>query len=234
MTDHAGTPDTRVEVCGSAGACAAGGGTPLSPHAQHATTHAIIHGRCMARDPITRDTVPTVRLAIILGFASALAGAAGCAAATAEDPLTIGLAIPRDVAETQLHAHQYCRTSIEPPAAQEVYPRCDRPGTEWGDSWVVARYVKDQLVELRRWERYADDNHAVERWNQLVSARSHDGTELTTDLRQLGLLEPGTRAVKAYQLDAHTVAAVYLLQPSPPENANVLEKVSMLPAAPTR
>ena len=94
---------------------------------------------------------------------------------------------------------------------------------------MVARYVKDQLVELRRLERYRDDNHAVERWNDLVAARAASGSpEVTSTLREHGLLEPGTRAVKAYQLDAHTVAAVYLLQPSPPDNANVLERVAII------
>src|SRR5262249_55465847 len=96
---------------------------------------------------------------------------AGCAGSTAEAPLTVPLGIPRAQAEHDLRAHQYCHKD-NPPTAEEMFPRCDRPGTEWGESWVTARFDGDTLVELKRWERYSDDTRAVQRWNQLVSERA--------------------------------------------------------------
>lgn len=164
---------------------------------------------------------------------------AACAGMTAEAPLTVALGQQRAAAESDLHAHQYCRESNDPPQRQEVYPRCDRPGTEWGDSWVAAVFEHDQLVELRRWERYSDDAHAVERWNQLVGDRSKitpPSEAAAQALRERGLLQPGTRTVRAFQVDDRTIVGVYLLTPSEPENATVLEKVSFLPdpSAPTQ
>ena len=159
---------------------------------------------------------------------------AACAGATAEAPLTVQLNVSRVDAEKALHAHQYCRKDENPPQPQEVYPRCDRPGTEWGDSWVQARYEGDRLVELRRWERYADDAHAVERWNQLVAERAKltpESAEAAQAIRDKGLLEPGTRSMKAFRVDASTVVGIYLLQPQEPERAAVLEKISLIDRA---
>jgi hypothetical protein len=153
----------------------------------------------------------------------------GCVNMTADQPLTVALGQRRAATETDLHQHQYCRKNADPPQRQEVYPRCDRPGTEYGDSWVTATYEKDRLVELRRWERYADDQHAIERWNQLVGERSKltpPSDEAANALRKRGLLQEGTRTVRAFRIDAQTIVGVYLLTPSPPENAAILEKIA--------
>jgi hypothetical protein len=102
---------------------------------------------------------------------------------------------------------------------------------------VQATYEGDKLVELRRWERYADDAHAIERWNQLVAAHlklAPESGEAAQAIRDKGLLEPGTRSMKAFRIDANTVVAVYLLQPAPPENAAVLEKLSLSAGAGVR
>lgn len=155
----------------------------------------------------------------------------GCSGLTADSPLTVSLGQPRATAETDLHAHQYCRKTTDPPQRQEVYPRCDRPGTEWGDSWVAAIYEGDKLIELRRWERYADDAHAIERWNQLVGERSKltaPSEDAARALRDRGMLQAGTRTVRAFRVDDRTIVGVYLLTPSPPENAAVLEKITYL------
>jgi len=45
-------------------------------------------------------------------------------------------------------------------------------------------------------------------------------------LRDKGLVEAGTRTVKAFRDKDGTVVGVYLLTPSPPQNANVLEKIT--------
>ncbi|MDQ3370143.1 MAG: hypothetical protein M3680_32395 [Myxococcota bacterium] len=127
------------------------------------------------------------------------------------------------------------------PATTEVYPRCDRPGTEWGESWVTARYAEGKLVELKRYERFSDDARAVERWNELVGARTRLGpesAEATAELRTREL-EPGTRSVKVFRVDAETIVGVYLMTPTSPrrdasegssnEGASILEAVVRSP-----
>jgi hypothetical protein len=153
--------------------------------------------------------------------------AAGCAAQAADGPLTISLGLSRDAAERELHAHQYCKRAGEPAERKEIYPRCDRPGPEVSDSWVTAIYDHDRLVELRRFERFSDDARAVERWNQLVGERTKVAPSSDDATHQLGAkgLEPGTRAVKAFDIDARTIVGVYLLTPQPPEDASILERV---------
>jgi hypothetical protein len=156
---------------------------------------------------------------------------AGCAGTTAEAPLTVSLGLPRADAERALREHQYCHTA-NPPTAEEMFPRCDRPGTEWGESWVTARFDGDTLVELKRWERFTDDARATERWNQLVMARakvSPESPEAIAALRDKGLLEAGTRTVKAFRVGADTIVGVYLLTPTEPQQANVLEAIVRSP-----
>ncbi|HEY5936668.1 MAG TPA: hypothetical protein VIU61_18595 [Kofleriaceae bacterium] len=158
---------------------------------------------------------------------SPLATLGGCGGVTAESPLTVSLGIPRDQARIALEHHKYCRKQDGPPQKTETFVRCDRPGLEWGESWVVAHYDGDTLVELKRYERFSDDARAVERWNQLVEARTKVtpmSAEADRVLRDK-LLEPGTRTVKAFRVDAGTLAGVYLLTPTPPEDASILEAI---------
>ncbi len=158
---------------------------------------------------------------------------AGCASTTAEAPLTISLGLGREATTTALHDHQYCH-KVDPPQKIETYPRCNRVGSEWGESWVTAAFENDKVVEIRRWERFTEDSHAVERWNQLVLERNKivpESEGALAVLRTQGLLQPGTRAVKAFQIDPTTVVAVYLLAPSPPEEASVLEKIVLVGGA---
>lgn len=156
----------------------------------------------------------------------------GCGGVSAEAPLTVKLGATRDQTITTLKSHKYCPKAGMPAARMETYPRCDRPGTEWGESWVTARYENDRLVEVRRYERFTDENRAVERWNQLVDDRAKISTESPEATKALSsrLLEPGTRTVKAFRADADTVVGVYLLNPTPPEEASVLEALILVPA----
>ena len=158
---------------------------------------------------------------------SPLAVLGGCGGVTAESPLTVSLGIPRDQAQIALEHHRYCRKQDGPPQKTETFVRCDRPGLEWGESWVVARYEGDTLVELKRYERFSDDGRAVERWNQLVEARAKvtPGSPDADHALRDKLLEPGTRTVKAFRVDAGTLAGVYLLTPTPPEDASILEAI---------
>jgi len=166
-----------------------------------------------------------------VAFACCLGLAVACGGLSAEHPLTIPLGLQRTQADAALKQHNYCHTADGPRAEAELYPRCDRPGAEWGESWVNAKYEHDRLVELRRYERFTDDARATERWNYLVSERNKvtpESTEASQALRSK-LLEPGTRTVKAFRIDADTVVGVYLLTPRPPDEASVLEAVIRIP-----
>jgi hypothetical protein len=155
----------------------------------------------------------------------------GCAGPSAEAPLRVKLGVSRDQTTTELRAAQFCHKD-EGGAPQKVvtYPRCERAATEWGESWVTAKYDDNKLVELRRYERFTEDDRAIERWNQLIADRakiSAESPDAAAALRSKGL-EPGTRTMKAFRVDADTVVAVYLLTPTPPEEASVLEAIVRL------
>ncbi len=154
-----------------------------------------------------------------------------CGGITAEHPLTISLGLQRDRVTTELKKHKYCHTADGPAPNLDLYPRCGRVGTEYGESWVTGRFENDRLIELRRYERFSDDVHATERWNQLVTDRNTltpGSAEADAALRARPL-EPGTRTVKAFRVDAETIVGVYLLTPSPPENASILEAIFHIP-----
>jgi hypothetical protein len=156
-------------------------------------------------------------------------GLAACCGVTAESPLTIPLGLSHDATTQALRGHQFCRTDREVDGPQRVYPRCDRAGAELGDAWVTASFQGDRLVGLRRWERYGDDARAVERWNELVGERMKASAPSDAALKALkdkGQVQGGTRAVKAFLQADGTVIGVYLLTPTPPENASVLEQIS--------
>ncbi len=174
-----------------------------------------------------------MRLPALLLMASVTS--AGCGASALDRPLTVPLGLDRQGTAAALRRFDYCPG--EPTeAALEVFPRCDRPGSEWGDSWVQVEYEGDRLIRVRRWERYDDDERAVERWNQLVALRAKLGPEsdpARQALRQLRQLPAGTRSWTAFQHgDANDVAvAVFLLTPTAPENAAILEEIVALPTA---
>jgi len=160
---------------------------------------------------------------------------AACGGATAESPLTVQLGLSHAQTEQMLGKHQFCletsSATIPQTQQKQVYPRCKRAASEHGESWVIAIYDGDKLVELRRFERYGEDDKAVERWNEMIADRMKTSPPDDAALQQIkdkGLLEPGTRSVKAFRGEEGTVVGVYLLTPFPPENANVLEKVTYL------
>jgi hypothetical protein len=166
---------------------------------------------------------------------AAVVFAVGCGGAVAEAPLMVQLGIGHDATEQALRDHQFCletrSSDVKHKQQKQVYPRCKRAASEHGDAWVVARYDGDRLVELRRFERYGDDNQAVERWNELVTARmklAQPSEQALQQIKERGELEAGTRTVKAFPGEDGTVVGVYLLTPAPPDNANVLEKITFV------
>ncbi|HEY5926924.1 MAG TPA: hypothetical protein VIV11_34795 [Kofleriaceae bacterium] len=158
---------------------------------------------------------------------------AACAGPRAERPLEMQLGLSHDATEKRLREHQFClqtsTSTVKHTQQKQLYPRCSRSEAEHGDAWVIAIYDGDKLVELRRYERYGDDARAVERWNELVGDRTKKTAASDKALQQIkdrGLLQPGTRSVKAFDGLPGTVVGVYLLTPYPPDNANVLEQVT--------
>jgi hypothetical protein len=158
---------------------------------------------------------------------------AACGGPVAESPLTMQLGLSHEATEKSLRAHQFCletsSSTVKYTEQKQVYPRCERAAAEHGDAWVVAIYEGDKLVELRRYERFPDDNRAIERWNELVSERMKKGPASEAALQKMknrGVLPSGTRSVKAFDGEPGTVVGVYLLAPSPPDQANVLEQVT--------
>lgn len=158
---------------------------------------------------------------------------AACGGPVAESPLTMQLGLTHDATEKALKAHQFCletsSSTVKGTEQKQVYPRCDRAASEHGDAWVIAIYDGDKLVELRRYERYPDDNKAVERWNEMITERMKKSQPSDAALQQIkdrGMIQAGTRSVKAFVGEPGTVVGVYLLTPSPPDQANILEQVA--------
>lgn len=158
---------------------------------------------------------------------------AACGGAAADSPLTMRLGLSHEATEQELRAHHFCLEThpsvVKYTQQKQRYPRCERAASEHGDAWVIAVYDHDKLVELRRYERFGDDNRAVERWNELIAARTKTSPASDDALQQIkdkGMLQPGTRSVQAFAGEPGTVVGVYLLEPSPPENAQILEQVT--------
>jgi hypothetical protein len=152
----------------------------------------------------------------------------GCGGITAESPITLKVGTDRATARKELRAHKFCfKEDGGPQPNPDVLTRCSRAGAEWGESWVAVRYEAEKVVEVKRYEQYSDDARAVERWNQLVGDRTklHPDAPDATTFIQSKALEPGTRSVKAWRLDPQTVVGAYLLTPTPPANASVLEAI---------
>ena len=78
---------------------------------------------------------------------------------------------------------------------------------------------------MRGWSR----STTVTSSNELIGERMKKSPVSESALQKIkdkGLLQTGTRSVKAFDGEPGTVVGVYLLTPYPPENANVLEQVT--------
>ncbi len=165
-----------------------------------------------------------VRHTVLVAVMSA--GLAGCAAQRAEGPLAVPLGLSRGDTAKALRHYDFC-PQLEAARSEEIYPQCDRPGTGYGDAWVVASYTGGSLVRLQRFERWSDPARATERWNQLVEKRSAS-TPVSPDARarisQRQIIPAGTRSWVAFQAGADLVG-VYLLEPAGPQDPSILEEI---------
>ena len=167
-----------------------------------------------------------LRSAMLVVGACASACASACAGVSAEAPLLIAPGQSREATVAALQHHEFCRPK-HPPAALETYPRCDRPGSEDGDAWVQAEYRDNQLIELRRFERYASPAVASNRWNQLVAAYAERApiTEAArAAYRAKRKLPAGVKRWVAVQWK-DAICAVSLLTPESDEAPALLENV---------
>lgn len=186
------------------------------------------------RTGIPRGRLPPLRATRACTIVTLLVLLVGCAKSTPEAPLRVNLGLDRAATTRAMSDHQYCWEEQRPPTRYENYKRCERPGPEWGESWVTTVFDQksDKLVEVRRWERFTDAGRATERWNQLIGDRAKTtpmSDEALATLRASGLLQAGTKALKAFR-DGDVVIGVYLLEPTPPEEASILERIVALPA----
>ncbi len=163
----------------------------------------------------------------LLALALALGSAAACVSA-AEGALDVPLGIPRDQVAAAVRRYDFCLGDLGT-RAEQTFPRCNRPGIDYRDAWVVAGYDAGRLVRLARYERWDDEPRAIERWNALIAARTRLTGPASDDARQAVLtrhdLPPGTRSWQAFRASDGVLVAIYLLAPVPPSNASVLEEL---------
>lgn len=162
-----------------------------------------------------------------IGFSLLLAvSALACAAQRAEGPLFLSLGLSRGETASALRHYDFC-AQVEPARADEVYPQCDRPGTGYGDAWVIAHYQIGRLVRVQRFERWSDDARAAERWNQLVekrAARQPVSPDARARLSARGPVPEGTTAWAAFQ-SGDDLVGVYLLKPPSADAPSILEEI---------
>jgi hypothetical protein len=162
-----------------------------------------------------------------IGFLLVLAvSALGCASQRAEGPLFVSLGMSRGETASALRHYDFC-AQVEPARADEVYPQCDRPGTGYGDAWVIAHYHTGRLVRLQRFERWTDDARAAERWNQLVEKRSAKqpvSPDARARLSARGPVPEGTTTWAAFQ-SGDDLVGVYLLNPASADAPSILEEI---------
>jgi hypothetical protein len=161
---------------------------------------------------------------------------AGCGGAAAEGPLTIPTGMDRPGLVHELEHHAYCAGKDPPDAKthEEIFPRCDAPGLDYGQSWVVVSYDEGGRVEkLQRWEKYSDADRLQDRFNDLVAkrtAQSGPASDLAKS-RMLAVqpLPPGTKTWVAFQAGDYALAGIYLVDPQPPAYASLLEEIVAAP-----
>jgi hypothetical protein len=162
---------------------------------------------------------------------------AACGGASVQAPLNVAIGTTRAELVAQLRG-AYCQGPEEPTegALTETFPRCDAPGAEYAQSWVVA-YFDDsgRVMKLQRWEKYGEADRALERFNELVEKRSQAaGPPSDAAKKQIGSQEElpmGTRTWVAFPRGETALVGVYLLDPRPPEYANVLEEIVEIQSA---
>jgi hypothetical protein len=157
---------------------------------------------------------------------------AACGGASAEGPLTVPIGLSRDQTARELRHHQYCtgKEHVPPEATAETFPRCDAPGHEFSQSWVVAHFDgSGRVFKVQRWERYEEEDRGLERFNQLIEKRAAVAGPPTDDAKSLlsaqQELPAGTKTWVAFKNGESSLVGVYLLTPRPPEYASVLEEI---------
>ena len=193
-------------------------GHPARGHGPHARSHNT--GACgdMFRRRMGTWSLALAAVAVVIGPA--------CAAQRAEGPLGVALGLSPDETARALREYDFCRRS-GPGGAEEVFPQCDRPGSGFGDAWVVAHYRDGRLVKLARFERWADEARAEGRWNQLIEKRAV-GTPPSQAARDRIFarqrIPERTRSWVAFSTP-DALVGVYLLHPTTSDDPSILEEL---------
>ena len=85
-----------------------------------------------------------------------------------------------------VRAYDFCLHD-GPRTSEEMFWACDHPGLGDRDAWVIARYDGGVLVRLQRFERWADQAAARQRWDALIARRAEAGPPSTGAREQLDL-----------------------------------------------
>lgn len=146
--------------------------------------------------------------------------------------MTIPVGMNRDQLVPELREHAYCASAAapDPHTREETFPRCDQPGVEYSQSWVVAAYDESgHVIRLDRWEKYSDPDKLQDRFNDLIDKRTKLAGPPTDNAKALVLaqrqLPPGTKTWVAFESGDYALVGIYLLDPKPPAYASLLEEV---------
>jgi hypothetical protein len=153
---------------------------------------------------------------------------AACGGVSAEAPLTVPIGTTRDQLAGDLRRHEYCEGKERPAPRDttETFPRCDTPGAEHSQSWVVAHFDGGgRAVKIQRWERHAEEARGLERFNELIEKRGTPSDEAKSLIAGQQELPEGTRTWVAFRVGERTLVGVYHLTPRPPGYATVLEEI---------
>ena len=88
----------------------------------------------------------------------------------AQGPLDVGLGLDRRQAAQAVRSYDFCPSGDDREQARQIFPQCGRPGSTYGDAWVVAHYRDGRTVRLQRFERWADADRATARWSRPKSS----------------------------------------------------------------
>ena len=149
-----------------------------------------------------------------------------CAAERARGPLAIPLGLTAADTGRALRAYDFCLHD-GPRTSEEMFWACDHPGLGDRDAWVIARYDGGVLVRLQRFERWADQAAARQRWDALIARRAEAGPPSTGAREQLEArhrVPAGTEAWVAFDRGDELIG-VYLLSPAGPDAPAVLEEI---------
>jgi len=140
-------------------------------------------------------------------------------------PLSLGQ--NRGQVEAALENQNYCRDGSR--KQSQSYLRCHVKGLELGESWFVIDYDKEQdVMRVRRMERFPTHQDATKRWNSLVAERSEELGEESPEAREaIAILDQAPAGAVLWKVwrrvGSGVLNAIYLVKPRTEMDPNVVE-----------